>query len=226
MMLSGLLLAAFLVSWTMTLILRRYALAKSLIDIPNERSSHSIPTPRGGGVAIVLTFALTLPVLSSIGLIATQALFGLLGAGLLIPFWLFFGVLLTASRFPGYSHVDLAMSQLGAVGAPTHDFSPWVNNVPLGVLFVICAVGLLRRFRGSGLATVSALLVLVHGLASISAGVFPCDQGCLPAQPSLSQKLHNLSGLVMFVSLTLASASWIFLGRRLLGSVGFAFIKV
>ncbi|MEE1923792.1 DUF998 domain-containing protein [Pseudomonas sp. 148P] len=146
----------------------------------------------------------------------------LLGAGLLIPFWLFFGVLLTASRFPGYSHVDLAMSQLGAMGAPTHAWSPWLNNLPLGVLFVLCALGLLRRFQGSRLAAVSALLVLVHGLASISAGVFPCDQGCLPAQPSLSQKLHNLSGLVMFVSLTLASASWIFLGRRLLGSVGFA----
>ncbi|MHA6193981.1 DUF998 domain-containing protein [Pseudomonas wadenswilerensis] len=146
----------------------------------------------------------------------------LLGGGLLIPFWLLFGVLLTASQFPGYSHVDLAMSQLGAVGAPTHDWSPWVNNLPLGVLFVLCTVGLLRRFRGSGLAAVSALLVLVHGLASISAGIFPCDQGCLPAEPSLSQKLHNLSGLVMFVSLTLASVLWIFLGRRLLGSVGFA----
>lgn len=146
----------------------------------------------------------------------------LLGAGLLIPCWLFFGVLLTARQFPGYSHVDLAMSQLGALGAPTHDLSPWVNNLPLGVLFVLCAVGLLRRFHGSGLAAVSALLVLVHGLGSIAAGVFPCDQGCMPVEPSLSQKLHNLSGLVMFVSLTLASALWIFLGRRLLGSVGFA----
>ncbi|MFJ4371168.1 DUF998 domain-containing protein [Pseudomonas japonica] len=146
----------------------------------------------------------------------------LLGAGLLIPFWLFFGVLLTASQFPGYSHVDLAMSQLGAVGAPTHDWSPWVNNLPLGLLFVLCALGLLRRFRGAGLAAVSALLVLVHGLASISAGIFPCDQGCLPVEPSLAQKLHNLSGLVMFVSLTLASVLWIFLGRRQLGSVVFA----
>ncbi|MEK6748706.1 MAG: glycosyltransferase family 4 protein [Pseudomonadota bacterium] len=34
----------------------RYALAKSLIDIPNARSSHKMPTPRGGGVGVVLGF--------------------------------------------------------------------------------------------------------------------------------------------------------------------------
>lgn len=145
----------------------------------------------------------------------------LLGAGLMVPFWLFFGVLLTASQFPGYSHMDLAMSQLGAQGAPTHDLSPWVNNLPLGVLFVFCGVGLFKRFRGAWLASVAALLVVVHGLASISAGYFPCDQGCVPAEPSFAQRMHNLSGLVMFLSLTLASTLWIFLARRLLGSVGF-----
>lgn len=44
-----LLLAVFSASCVLTLVLRRYALAKSLMDIPNERSSHSTPTPRGGG---------------------------------------------------------------------------------------------------------------------------------------------------------------------------------
>lgn len=27
--------------------LRRYAIARSLIDVPNARSSHQVPTPRG-----------------------------------------------------------------------------------------------------------------------------------------------------------------------------------
>ncbi|MDO6386071.1 glycosyltransferase family 4 protein [Uliginosibacterium sp. 31-12] len=39
-----------------TLALRRYALARQIIDTPNARSSHSVPTPRGGGVAIVLAY--------------------------------------------------------------------------------------------------------------------------------------------------------------------------
>jgi hypothetical protein len=39
----------------MTGMLRRYAIRAGLIDRPNARSSHSIPTPRGGGLAIVAT---------------------------------------------------------------------------------------------------------------------------------------------------------------------------
>jgi UDP-N-acetylmuramyl pentapeptide phosphotransferase/UDP-N-acetylglucosamine-1-phosphate transferase len=35
-------------------------LAKSIIDTPNDRSSHSIPTPRGGGVAIAAAAACAL----------------------------------------------------------------------------------------------------------------------------------------------------------------------
>ncbi len=38
--------------------LRKYALASNLMDVPNARSSHSLPTPRGGGVAIVCVFLL------------------------------------------------------------------------------------------------------------------------------------------------------------------------
>lgn len=146
----------------------------------------------------------------------------LLRAGVLIPVWLLFGVLLTASQYPGYSHADFAMSRLGEQGAATHGFSAWVNNFPLGVLFVLVSVGLWRRFAGSRLARVSAVLVLIHGLGSIGAGLFACDQGCAPAQPSVSQQVHNLSGLVMFLSLTLASALWIFLGKRLLASPAFS----
>ena len=56
-MIAGALLTlavALAASWWGTGLVRRFALARSLLDIPNERSSHSIPTPRGGGVAIVV----------------------------------------------------------------------------------------------------------------------------------------------------------------------------
>lgn len=35
----------------------RYALRNKVLDLPNTRSSHSVPTPRGGGAAIVLAAA-------------------------------------------------------------------------------------------------------------------------------------------------------------------------
>jgi Fuc2NAc and GlcNAc transferase len=65
----------------LTGVLRRYALSRSLLDIPNERSSHSVPTPRGGGVAIVLIFLSGLPLLAIAGALPTALLWGLLGAG-------------------------------------------------------------------------------------------------------------------------------------------------
>ncbi|WP_458132014.1 DUF998 domain-containing protein [Pseudomonas sp. R3-41] len=146
----------------------------------------------------------------------------LLGFGILIPFWLLLGVALTARAYPGYSHLDQAMSQLGAVGSPTHGFSAWVNNFPLGVMFVLFAVGVARRFKASRMALLSAALIFVHGLASFVAGYFSCDQGCAPVQPSVSQQNHNLAGLVMFISLTLAGALWAFLGKSQLLSSRFA----
>lgn len=44
----------FLGSFLLTGIVRRYALEKNILDIPNERNSHSFPTPRGGGLAFVI----------------------------------------------------------------------------------------------------------------------------------------------------------------------------
>jgi Fuc2NAc and GlcNAc transferase len=35
---------------------RNYALRTRLLDIPNSRSSHAVPTPRGGGLSIVASF--------------------------------------------------------------------------------------------------------------------------------------------------------------------------
>ncbi|HEY8164950.1 MAG TPA: glycosyltransferase family 4 protein [Gemmatimonadaceae bacterium] len=46
--------AAAILSWLLASRVRLYALDK-LLDIPNERSSHSRPTPRGGGLAIAVT---------------------------------------------------------------------------------------------------------------------------------------------------------------------------
>jgi Fuc2NAc and GlcNAc transferase len=48
-----------LLAYGLTGLTRKYALRKELLDIPNQRSSHSVPTPRGGGVSIVIIIVLT-----------------------------------------------------------------------------------------------------------------------------------------------------------------------
>src|SRR3954451_22055275 len=51
-------------SWMATGIALHYLRRNAILDHPNERSSHKIPTPRGGGWGIMLTL---LPVLALIG---------------------------------------------------------------------------------------------------------------------------------------------------------------
>lgn len=71
-------------SWVLTGLLHRYALSNSLIDIPNERSSHSTNTPCGGGLAIVFTFLSGLAIFWKISLFGDDVFVALLGAGLLV----------------------------------------------------------------------------------------------------------------------------------------------
>ena len=48
------LLASFLLSALVTWLSIRYALRRNLLDLPGQRRSHSAPTPRGGGLGIVV----------------------------------------------------------------------------------------------------------------------------------------------------------------------------
>jgi len=47
------LLLGFAGAWFMS----HYAFRFGLLDIPNNRSSHNLPTPRGGGIGILLAFS-------------------------------------------------------------------------------------------------------------------------------------------------------------------------
>jgi len=53
-------LGLLLLSFFLTYVVRKVALDRAILDMPNERSSHTVPTPRGGGVAIVAVFYLGL----------------------------------------------------------------------------------------------------------------------------------------------------------------------
>lgn len=61
--------------------LLQYAKARNLIDVPNARSSHKAPTPRGGGVAIVIAFGVSVMALMLWQQIDRSLGWALLGAG-------------------------------------------------------------------------------------------------------------------------------------------------
>jgi UDP-N-acetylmuramyl pentapeptide phosphotransferase/UDP-N-acetylglucosamine-1-phosphate transferase len=76
--------AAFAASALLSGMLRRYALTHSLLDVPNERSLYSIPTPRGAGLAIVLVFLGGLAALWALGLTPTRLFMALAGGAAMV----------------------------------------------------------------------------------------------------------------------------------------------
>ncbi|MEP6763621.1 MAG: glycosyltransferase family 4 protein [Gemmatimonadaceae bacterium] len=58
-------LLAIISSLLLTGRFRRFALKRGLMDLPNSRSSHETPTPRGGGVAIVITVLVLLALIAA-----------------------------------------------------------------------------------------------------------------------------------------------------------------
>jgi Fuc2NAc and GlcNAc transferase len=72
--LAALVLAAAVTGWV-----RHVALRRAWLDVPNARSSHGTPTPRGGGIGIVAASALGFLVLASTGAIDRDLLLALLG---------------------------------------------------------------------------------------------------------------------------------------------------
>lgn len=74
----------FALSVWMTSWMREYALRRGVSDIPNERSLHSVPTPRGGGLAIAATFFAATAVLAWEQLILSNLAWALIGGGGLV----------------------------------------------------------------------------------------------------------------------------------------------
>lgn len=71
-------------SYSLTALVHFYALKKNILDIPNERSSHSIVTPRGGGLAIAATFIFLLAFFTVLGIVPVNVATALMGGGLMV----------------------------------------------------------------------------------------------------------------------------------------------
>lgn len=147
-------------------------------------------------------------------------------SGVIAPIWLLLGVTIAGSFYSEYSHFNQAMSELGAKGSPTHTLSPLLNNYPLGVLFIVFGFGVIKTFSTSKLAIFSGALIVIHGLASFSAGFFSCDIACDLESPSTEQNIHNISGLALFFSLFISSLIWFFISKRCLGFKWFGWFSL
>jgi Fuc2NAc and GlcNAc transferase len=72
------------VSWLLILLTRRYVLSRGILDIPSERSSHSAPTPRGGGLGIVVVTVVGVLAAGAAGWISFPVVITLVGGGIAV----------------------------------------------------------------------------------------------------------------------------------------------
>lgn len=131
--------------------------------------------------------------------LAILKLTGILGA-----LWMFAGVVVVARKFPGYSHKDQVMSELGAKGRPSADIHPFINNYPVAALFIAFGISILASYWTNWLVVAIGLLVIVHGLSHVVAGLYPCDEDLGIPQASPTQIIHNVTGMVMLTTLIAA----------------------
>jgi len=65
-------------SWLLTLLVMRFALRRNMVVMPNERSLHDFPVPKGGGIGIVVSWYIGITILFLTGIIERNLYFALL----------------------------------------------------------------------------------------------------------------------------------------------------
>lgn len=77
-------ITAAVLSWWITGLVRIYAKKKGILDIPNDRSSHRIPTPKGGGLGIVAAFLGGIIFLYCAGRLDLRSVMAYIGGGIFL----------------------------------------------------------------------------------------------------------------------------------------------
>ena len=158
-------------SWALTASVMRYASGANLIDYPNARSSHLVPTPRGGGAAIVASYLGLVAALAAVGGVSFDLAVALVGAGGLVAV---FGIL------DDRKHLPARWRFIGHLAAATWVLF-WLGSLPavpifgasidlglaatlLSALYLVWSINLFNFMDGiDGIASLEAITVSLGG---------------------------------------------------------------
>ncbi len=160
----------------LTGVVRHFALRRGLLDVPNARSSHLSATPRGGGLAIVLTASVAFVALAVSGEMRAQLLWALVGGGGGVA-----AVGFADDRRPVPAGVRLAVHLLAAVWAVywlgglteltvgRHVLRLGWGGDALAILVIMWALNLFNFMDGiDGIAASEAVFVTSAALPSLA----------------------------------------------------------
>lgn len=162
-----LLLAAAGGSLLLTGLIRRYALNRNLLAIPNARSAHKVPVPCGGGLAIIAVFLAGLLLLVHWGVVQKTVALALAGGGILVGVVGFFDdrshVAIRWRLLAHFAGASWVLFWLGYVppllmfGHPVH--FGWLGPL-LAALYLVWLLNLYNFMDGiDGIAVVETLTV-------------------------------------------------------------------
>jgi len=190
--------AAAILSWLLASRVRLYALDR-LLDIPNERSSHSSPTPRGGGLAIAFTALGGIILAAMWKWIDWNLAIALTGGGSMIAAvgWIddhrdLPALVRFAVQFLSAAWAMFWLGGLPGLTVGSTQLSLGIAGIPLGVIGIVWAINLYNFVDGiDGLAAGEAvttgmiggliLLAMGHyGLAMVSLLIAAANAGFLP----------------------------------------------
>jgi Fuc2NAc and GlcNAc transferase len=151
--------------------MRRHAISAGLIDEPNARSSHHVPTPRGGGVAIVASFLLLVLGLGLVERLDSSLCIAMLGSGALVA---------TLGFIDDRKHLPARWRFLGHSAAAGWVLA-WMGPLPpvpivgftidlgiaaglLSALYLVWSINLFNFMDGiDGIASLEAISVVLGG---------------------------------------------------------------
>ncbi|MGQ0799428.1 MAG: glycosyl transferase family 4 [Pseudomarimonas sp.] len=186
------LFGGFIFSALLVMAALRYSTTRALLDHPGVRRSHSVPTPRGGGIGVVIAFLACLKVLALFAMVPVTRAWGLAAALILVAG---IGYLddhrsQSVERRLGVHAFASILVMASLLGFP-HDGWQWLWAV-VGIVVLMTAINFSNFMDGSnGMLTLQAmalgaalmLLAIFAGnaaLAVIAALLVATTSGFLP----------------------------------------------
>jgi Fuc2NAc and GlcNAc transferase len=166
------LLVALLLAAVLTGFVRTHALQGGILDVPNERSSHVVPTPRGGGIAIAAVILLGVLLAIVFGIVKVASGLALFAGGAIVAavgYWDDRRGLPALPRFSVHLAASvLAVITLAPLGSPAQgDALTWI----LLAMLVISTAWSINSFNFmdgiDGIAASQAMFVTVASAALV-----------------------------------------------------------
>jgi UDP-N-acetylmuramyl pentapeptide phosphotransferase/UDP-N-acetylglucosamine-1-phosphate transferase len=189
-----------------TWLARRYALGRDLIDQPGERRSHQVPTPRGGGIAIVLSL-----LVATLALAWRQPQHVVLLAAFALGLLLVAGIGLVDDHRPRSPLLRLFVQMLAAAVLAVGAAATWGNlGIALAAFFAVMVLTNVWNFMDG-----------INGLAASQAALAAWALGSAAGGPWSWLGLATVAACAGFLPFNFPQAR-IFLGDVGSGALGFA----